>query len=134
MYWTCIKEVGLSESNNKSSHDSSDTRSFPIDYLVQKKILSKQIFDPDYGLRGRSHTTLTRFCLFYWPHAPLRWHVLPYNGWQKVKILELMSESQKRIPSTVVYYNYAWYPFLRLKRYNFEPTFIHCLCFEERES
>ena len=40
MYWTCIKEVGLSESNNKSSHDSSDTRSFPIDYLVQKKILS----------------------------------------------------------------------------------------------
>jgi hypothetical protein len=86
MYWTCIKEVGLSESNNKSSHDSFDTRSFPIEYRVQKKILSKQIFDPDYGLKGSFTYYVDKILSFYWPNSPLRWHVLPYIGWQNVKL------------------------------------------------
>ena len=37
------------------------------------------------NVRGRSKTTLTRFCLFR-PPTPLRWHFLWYKRWQKVDI------------------------------------------------
>ena len=36
-------------------------------------------------VRGRSQTTLTRFCHF-WPPTPLCWQFLWYERWQKVDI------------------------------------------------
>ena len=42
---------------------------------------NETLFCP-FHLKGRSQTTLARL---FWPPSPLRWHVLWYERWQKVK-------------------------------------------------
>ena len=58
---------------------------------IKIKMLHQKLFHPIVEIRGRSRTTLTRFCLF-WPPTPLRWLIHGGPPWlilQKVDIFRL---------------------------------------------